>query len=158
MDACDNTSVKKGGSWTAAVARLLQYFRAAKVDPDAPYLVEEEYFWQLITLDDLPLLMDKTVALCFPQPGDHMAHDAYLLSARDEFEPQLNALPIMRHELGSPPMVYRGKTAKNIFTRFSRTITRDSAKYTASKLSASETRQAADMHALVSHKFHRRYA
>lgn len=147
LSAFNKITVRAGESWLAATTRLLQYFRAAKVDADAPYLVEEEYFWRLLSVSDLLVIMEKAVELCFPQRGDQMVYNAHLVSKRETFEPHLQLLPISRHELGSPGMVYR--VTKEAFTKFTTAMTRDASKYAST---TAETRHSADMHALFSRK------
>lgn len=44
MQAFDNITLGGKESWLATGTRLVQYYRASKLDPEAPYASEDEYF------------------------------------------------------------------------------------------------------------------
>lgn len=108
-------------------------------------------------MEALLTLMEKLTQLCMPHVIDQMSRHSYLVIIQDRHDEELRNLPINKHALGSEQMVYRGKRTKEIFTKYSSSITRDAAKYThtadiRSQQQAATNRQTADMHALLSHK------
>lgn len=133
--------------WLAAQGRLVQHFRASNFDPDAPYATEESYFWQLLPMRDLQVLEERALKLCFPQVIDRLPREAQLFTIRAQYRQQLEGMPAVRHELGSPYIVKRGAFTKEIFTRFSNTLAQDAGKY-----KAATSRQTAKMNALASNK------
>ena len=141
MTALTNIQMRKDESWLAATTRLVQYFRAAKLTTDTPYWAEEEYFWQLITSEDLFTLMEKTVELFFPQIGDQLPRQAYLIILRDQFDPNLRNMPILRHQLASPAMTLRGDATKAIYHELVSSMTRDASKYLSPDTSKDQPQQ-----------------
>ena len=77
--ALDNIRLLPGEAWETGLNRLVQVVRAASLLPDRPYLSEEPYYWMVLTVDDLHHLMNRAVALCFPQSEDRGPFQAYLV-------------------------------------------------------------------------------
>ena len=67
-------------------------------------------------MDQLDHLQTKIIELCIPQPIDRTAKEAQLNVRKESYEPDLEAMPIIRHELGLPYMNLRGKKVKFIYT------------------------------------------
>ena len=100
--AFNNISILPRESWLAAAARFGQFYRASTVDPASPYASEDAYFWSQLPVDQLDLLQTKIIELCIPQPIDR---EAQLNVRKESYEPVLEAMPIIRHELGLPYMI-----------------------------------------------------
>ena len=100
--AFNNISILPRESWLAAAARFVQFYRASTVDPASPYVSEEAYFWSQLPVDQLDHLQTKIIELCIPQPIDRTAKEAQLNVRKESYEPELEATPIVRHELGLP--------------------------------------------------------
>ena len=55
-------------------------------------------------MDQLDHLKTKIIDLCIPQPIDRTAKEAQLNVRKESHEPELEATPIVRYELGLPYM------------------------------------------------------
>ena len=80
-------------------------------------------------MDQLDLLQTKIIELCIPQPIDRTAKEAQLNVRKESYKPELEATPIVRHELGLPYMNLRGKRVKFIYTQFAQNLAKDAGRY-----------------------------
>ena len=127
--AFNNISILPRESWLAAAARFVQFYRASTVDPASPYALEETYFCSQLPVDQLDHLQTKIIELCIPQPIDCSAKEAQLNVRKESYEPDLEATPVVRHELGLPYMDLRGKKVKFIYTQFAHNLAKDAGRY-----------------------------
>ena len=102
--AFNNISIFPRESWLAAAARFVQFYRASTVDPAFPCASEEAYFWSQLPVDQLDFLQSKIIELCIPQPIGRTAKEVQLNVRKKSYEPDLEAMPILKHELGLPYM------------------------------------------------------
>ena len=120
--ALNNITIFPRESWLAAAARFVRFYRASTVDPAFPYASEEAYFWSQLPVDQLDFLQTKIIELCIPQPIDRTAKEAQLNVRKESYESDLEATPILKHELGLPYMNLRGKKVKFISLRTVQTV------------------------------------
>ena len=73
-------------------------------------------------MDQLDYLQFKIIELCIPQPIDRTAKEAQLNVRKESYEPDLEAMPILKHELGLPYMNLLGKKVKFIYTQFTQNL------------------------------------
>eukprot|EP00752_Nemacystus_decipiens_P005075 g4606.t1 len=95
-------------SWLAFSDRLVRYYRASTVDPAMPQASEDTLFWSQISAEQLALIQEKMIRICISSDVDRSTKDAHLEVNRDKYEPELERMPIIKHELGLPHMRQRG--------------------------------------------------
>lgn len=151
--AFNDISVGSRESWLAAANRLALYFRAMMVDPEFPPASEDPYVWALLTATQLEILLEKTIELCIESDMDRSEKRAQLAINKDLYTPQLQAMPIVRQELGLPPMNNRGECIKNIHSRFSNKLAQDAGKFAPQRKETSKpSSRQAEVHSLKSNK------
>ena len=100
--ALNNISIFPRESWLAVAARFVQFYRASTVDPAFPYASAKAYFWSQLPVDQLDYLQSKIIELCIPQRIDRTAKEVQLNVRKESYEPDLEAMPILKHVLGLP--------------------------------------------------------
>ncbi len=116
-----NIRLKAGESWQTGLNRLVDVARAASVDPARPYLSEERYYWMILSVEDLYHLLNRAVALCFPQE-DQSPFQAHLVGVMNVNRERLQQYPVDHHALGSPLMQERGQVCQDCFRAFVATL------------------------------------
>lgn len=91
--ALDTITLKPKEAWLRGQNRLLQVYRAATVDPNRPYLCEEQYFWAVISPNDRRGLMDRAVAVCCPVVADQSLYRAHLMTMVESNNALCNTTP-----------------------------------------------------------------
>ncbi|CAB1096262.1 unnamed protein product [Ectocarpus sp. CCAP 1310/34] len=124
----DRIRLKDGESWETGLSRLVELARAAAVLPDRPYLAEEDYFWMVLTVEDLHHLLDHAVALCFPQV-DQVPFLAHFVGVMGNNRAVLELYSTDTHALGSPHMRRRGQICHHRYGSFVTTLGENSQFY-----------------------------
>eukprot|EP00752_Nemacystus_decipiens_P015642 g13959.t1 len=127
--AFDGLSLLQKESWLALSDRLVRYYRASTVDPAMPQASEDNLFWSQLSAEQLALIQEKMIRICISSDVDRSTKDAHLEVNRDKYEPELERMPIIKHELDLPHMRQTGTFVKGIYTQFSHTLSKDAGKY-----------------------------
>ena len=147
--AFDNFTLQSKESWLAATTRLLKYFRASIVDPDAPYNTETEHFFSLLTAANMDVLQETAVRACFPSPNDRMIQEATLNIRKGIYRSQMAAWPIIRVLVGADSMVERGIKVKAIFTDFTNYLSQEASNFISPQKTSAKT---VDVNAVATNK------
>lgn len=116
-------------AWITSINRLVQYARSSELDYNAPNLIEEQYFWRLLSTRDLAKLLERAVVLCMPKTIDHLSYTGFLLVQNQQHEATLRNYPVDRHALGSPGMVERGRIVKECFDDTTKALSQQATRY-----------------------------
>lgn len=127
--ALRNITLLPGELWASAIDRLTLVFRAATVTPDRPALSEEEYFWQVITMERLQRLCDQAILLCCTGSEDISTFRLVLLQRGGQYTDILQRHPADMHAPGSPAMVARGTATRHCFYGFTDILKQNSQYY-----------------------------
>ena len=108
----ERLEVESGEVWAVAALVILPHKRAAMADPNRPFLVEENYFWKVLTEKDVMGICRRIVGMVAPHDIDKF--EAPLYDAQAQWE-SLRAYPVNTGQLLDPTMELRGRKACDIF-------------------------------------------
>ena len=107
--------------------------RAAMVDPNRPFLVEEDYFWKVLSETDAMGICRRIVGMVAPHDTDKFEAPLYDVQAQWE---SLRAYPVNTGQLLDPTMELRGRKACDIFNKFVEKINMRSSDFSDPKVPA----------------------
>ena len=113
-------------SWQAAATRVLQYHRAAEVEPNCPYHVEPKNYFCTLKQDKLVRLGQRTIGVLAGRYADTLSSHLDVLRIRSQ---QLYAIPISTGDMLGPTMVNRGLLVEEMYGDFVHSLCRRSNEY-----------------------------
>eukprot|EP00904_Undaria_pinnatifida_P001833 jgi/Undpi1/11650/HiC_scaffold_36.g13945.m1 len=137
--------VESGESWAVAARVVLLHMRAAMVDPNRPFLVEEDYFWKVLSETDAMGICRRIVEMVAPHDTDKFEASLYDVQAQWE---SFRAFPVNTGQLLNRTMELSGRKACDIFNKFVEKINMRSSDFSDPKVPA--TTKARGMQASVS--------
>ena len=114
-------------------------------------LLEEEEWRKHSTTQLWPSTTFKIIELCIPQLIDRTTKEAQLNVRKESYDPDLEATPIIKHELGLPYLNLRAKKVKYIYTQFAQNLAKDAGRYLPQQPQKPAARTA-DVHSMHSNK------
>jgi len=104
----ERLEVESGEGWAVAARVVLLHKRAAMVDPNRPFLVEEDYFWKVLSETDAMGICRRIVGMVAPHDTDKFEAPLYDVQAQWE---SLRAFPVNTGQLLDRTMELRGRKA-----------------------------------------------
>eukprot|EP00904_Undaria_pinnatifida_P011935 jgi/Undpi1/7872/HiC_scaffold_24.g10344.m1 len=129
----ERLKVESGEGWAAAARVVLLHKRAAMVDPNRPFLVEEDYFWKVLSETDAMGICRRIVGMVAPHDTDKFEAPLYDVQAQWE---SLRAYPVNTGQLLDLTMELRGRKACDIFNKFVEKINMRSSDFSDPKVPA----------------------
>ena len=111
----ERLEVESGEGWAVAARVVLLHKRAAMVDPNRPFLVEEDYVWKVLSETDAMGICRRIVGMVAPHDTDKFETPLYDVHAQWE---SLRAFPVNTGQLLDRTMELRGRKACDIFNKF----------------------------------------
>ena len=131
--ALERLEVESGEGWAVAARVVLLHKRAAMVDPNRPFLVEEDYFWKVLSETDAMGICRRIVGMVAPHDTDKFETPLYDVHAQWE---SLRAFPVNAGQLLDRTMELRGRKACDIFNKFIEKINMRSSDFSDPKVPA----------------------
>ena len=125
--------VESEEGWAVAARVVLLHKRAAMVDPNRPFLVEEDYFWKVLSETDAMGICRRIVGMVASHDTDKFEVPLYDVQAQRE---SLRAFPVNTGQLLDRTMELRGRKACVIFNKFVEKINMRSSDFSDSKVPA----------------------
>ena len=141
----ERLKVESGEGWAVAARVVLLHKRAAMVDPNRPFLVEENCFWKVLSEMDAVGICRRIVRMVPPHDTDKF--EAILYDVQAQWE-SLRAFPANTGQFLERTMELKGRKACDIFNKFVEKIHMRSSDFSDLKVPA--TTKARGTRALVS--------
>ena len=118
LEALDSITTKPDESWLSATARLVSAFRATKIDPDRPHVIEATFFWRYVSEHDLKELMERLAHLLVPSELERFGVDAITNIFVTEASDTLRTNPVEPQCPMGYNMRMRGTETHDLFNRY----------------------------------------
>ena len=129
----ERLEVESGEGWAVAARVVLLHKRAAMVDPNRPFLVEEHYFWKVLSETDVMGICRRIVGMVALHDTDKFEAPLYDVQAQWE---SLRAFPVNTRQILDRTMELRGRKACDIFNKFVEKINMRSSDFSDPKVPA----------------------
>ena len=129
----ERLEVEWGEGWAVAARVVLLHKRAAMVDPNRPFLLEEDYVWKVLSQTDAMGVCRRIVGMVAPHDIDKFEAPLYDVQAQWG---SLRAFPVNTGQLLDRTIELRGIKACGIFNKFVENINMRSSDFSDPKVPA----------------------
>ena len=124
-------ALSPGEGWSSGAARVVSAFRAARADPERPYMTEQAFFWCFVTPVEMTALYDRVVEVLLPNAFDRNGVSAILHEKTYRTNALLSPLRMEWHDPKGAAMTQRGQVAEGLFREFVGVLASRNASYLA---------------------------